>query len=136
MVISASLQACGVVFPFAMLTSICRSIVTICSGLYLFIGMTASPPNGFSLIPLGTKTAGHVIGDDSQSVILCEFSNHGSHLDEDGLHSLLDPLLPLLGFFRANRRQLFLAFITVEDGVQKVDGCDHGVVSLPVTKRG
>src|SRR5271166_5672353 len=60
MVISASLQACGVVFPFAMLTSICRSIVTICSGLYLFIGMTASPPNGFSLIPLGTKTAGHV----------------------------------------------------------------------------
>jgi hypothetical protein len=43
-----------------MLTSICRSIVTICSGLYLFIGMTASPPNGFSLIPLGIKTAGHV----------------------------------------------------------------------------
>ena len=30
----------GVVFPFAMLTSICRSIVTICSGLYLLIGMT------------------------------------------------------------------------------------------------
>jgi hypothetical protein len=41
MVISASLQACGVVFPFAMLTSICRSIVTICSGLYLLIGMTS-----------------------------------------------------------------------------------------------
>src|SRR5271156_4949074 len=40
MVISASLQACGVVLPFAMLTSICRSIVTICSGLYLLIGMT------------------------------------------------------------------------------------------------
>src|SRR5271170_2933375 len=40
MVISASLQACGVVFPLAMLTSICRSIVTICSGLYLLIGMT------------------------------------------------------------------------------------------------
>src|SRR5713226_5244532 len=40
MVISASLQACGVGFPFAMLTSICRSIVTICSGLYLLIGMT------------------------------------------------------------------------------------------------
>jgi hypothetical protein len=40
MVISASLQACGVVFPFAMLTSICRSIVTICSGLYFWIGMT------------------------------------------------------------------------------------------------
>src|ERR1017187_9534181 len=40
MLISASLQAWGVVFPFAMLTSICRSIVTICSGLYLLIGMT------------------------------------------------------------------------------------------------
>src|ERR1017187_3394589 len=40
MVISASLQACGVVFPFAMPTSICRSTVTICSGLYLLIGMT------------------------------------------------------------------------------------------------
>src|ERR1035438_7464124 len=40
MVISASLQACGVVFPFAIPTSICRSIVTICSGLYLLIGMT------------------------------------------------------------------------------------------------
>src|SRR5580700_4533157 len=40
MVISASLQACGVVFPFAMLISICRSIVTICSGLYLWMGMT------------------------------------------------------------------------------------------------
>src|SRR5204862_2099265 len=43
-----------------MLTSICRSIVTICSGLYLFIGMAAFPPSGFSLIPLGTKSAGHV----------------------------------------------------------------------------
>jgi hypothetical protein len=37
---AASLQACGVVFPFAMPTSICRSIVTICSGLYLWMGMT------------------------------------------------------------------------------------------------
>ena len=36
--ISASLQACGVVFPFAISTSICRSSVTTCSGLYLFIG--------------------------------------------------------------------------------------------------
>jgi hypothetical protein len=41
MVISASLQACGVFFPLAMLTSICRSIVTICSGLYLLIGMSS-----------------------------------------------------------------------------------------------
>jgi hypothetical protein len=40
MVISASLQACGVAFPFAMLTSIWRSIVTICSGLYLLMGIT------------------------------------------------------------------------------------------------
>src|ERR1700674_2045366 len=39
--VSASLQACGGVFPFATLTSICRSIVTICSGLYLLIGMTS-----------------------------------------------------------------------------------------------
>src|SRR5208282_4131562 len=39
-VMDASLQACGVVFPLAMLTSICRSIVTICSGLYLCMGMT------------------------------------------------------------------------------------------------
>jgi hypothetical protein len=35
-----NMQACGVVFPFAMPTSICRSTVTICSGLYLLIGMT------------------------------------------------------------------------------------------------
>src|SRR5580704_7341516 len=55
MVISASLQACGVVFPLAMPTSICRSIVTICSGLYLLFGMTRFPPSGFSLIPLGTN---------------------------------------------------------------------------------
>jgi hypothetical protein len=39
-VIAASLQAYGVVFPLAMPTSICRSIVTICSGLYLCMGMT------------------------------------------------------------------------------------------------
>src|SRR3974390_1735194 len=37
---AASLQACGVVFPLAMPTSICRCIVTICSGLYLWMGMT------------------------------------------------------------------------------------------------
>jgi len=29
------------VFPFATLTSNCRSIVTICSGLHLLIGMTS-----------------------------------------------------------------------------------------------
>ena len=29
----AGLQACGAVFPFAICTSICRRIVTFCSGL-------------------------------------------------------------------------------------------------------
>jgi hypothetical protein len=37
-VISASLQACEVGFPFAIPTSICRSRFTICSGLYLHDG--------------------------------------------------------------------------------------------------
>src|SRR5271155_3183688 len=69
MVISASLQACGVVFPFAMLTSICRSIVTICSGLYLWMGMTVFPPSGFSLIPPGTNLAGHVTFANSFAIL-------------------------------------------------------------------
>src|ERR1700681_2927276 len=60
MVISASLQACGVVFPFAISTSICRSKFTICSGLYLFIGMTGLPPGEFSLISPGTKIPSQV----------------------------------------------------------------------------
>ncbi|MGA6984998.1 MAG: hypothetical protein WBZ01_02995, partial [Terriglobales bacterium] len=33
----------------------------ICSGLYLWMGMTVFPPSGFSLIPPGTNLAGHVI---------------------------------------------------------------------------
>ena len=37
----ASRQACGVVFPLAIPTSICRNSVTICSGLYLFFDMTS-----------------------------------------------------------------------------------------------
>ena len=37
--IPASLHACGVVFPFATATSICRNTVTICSGLYFCIGI-------------------------------------------------------------------------------------------------
>ena len=41
-------------------TSICRSIVTICSGLYLCRGMTRFPPSGFSLIPPGTNLPGQV----------------------------------------------------------------------------
>ena len=32
-------QACGVDFPFVTATSICLSTVTICSGLYLSIGI-------------------------------------------------------------------------------------------------
>src|SRR5271170_2750579 len=49
MVIWTSLQACGVVLPFAISTSTCRSSVTICSGLYLLIGMTGLPPQVNSL---------------------------------------------------------------------------------------
>jgi len=45
--ISASWQACAVVFPFAISTSICRSKFTICSGLYHFTGMTGLPPGEF-----------------------------------------------------------------------------------------
>ena len=54
--LQASLQACGVVFPFAISTSICRSSVTICSGLYLLIGITGFPPQMNSLTSPGTKT--------------------------------------------------------------------------------
>src|SRR5579863_6662219 len=57
---AASLQACGVVFPFAISTSICRSKFTICSCLYRFIGMTGLPPSEFSLISPGTKIPGQV----------------------------------------------------------------------------
>src|SRR5271154_4470872 len=60
MVISASLQTCGVVFPFAMPTSICRSNVTICSALYLLFGISSRPPREFSLTSAGTKKPGQV----------------------------------------------------------------------------
>jgi len=59
-VISASLQACGVFFPLAISTSIYRCKFTICSGFYLFIGMTGLPPGEFSLISPGTKIPGQV----------------------------------------------------------------------------
>jgi hypothetical protein len=39
---------------------ICRSKFTICSALYLFIGMTGLPPGEFSLISPGTKIPGQV----------------------------------------------------------------------------
>src|SRR5271169_105817 len=60
MVISASLQACGVGFPFAIPTSICRNNVTICSALYLLFGISSRPPREFSLTSAGTKRPGQV----------------------------------------------------------------------------
>src|ERR1700732_933684 len=60
MVISTSLQACGVGFPFAIPTSICRSNVTICSALYLLIAISSRPPREFSLTSAGTKRPGQV----------------------------------------------------------------------------
>src|SRR5712675_2772828 len=67
MVISTSLQACGVVFPFAIPTSICRSNVTICSALYLLIDMTSLPPRKrFSLTSAGTKIPGQVSAPPSK----------------------------------------------------------------------
>jgi hypothetical protein len=51
-VIPASLQTCGVVLSFAMLRSICLSVVTICRGLYLWMDLTRfSSKWVFSLIP-------------------------------------------------------------------------------------
>jgi hypothetical protein len=44
-VISDSMRASGMVFRFAMPTSICHSIVTICSGLYLLIGIASFSAN-------------------------------------------------------------------------------------------
>src|SRR5271156_462857 len=60
MVISSSLQTCGVVLPFAIPTSICRSNVTICSALYLLLGISSRPPGEFSLTSAGTKNPGQV----------------------------------------------------------------------------
>ena len=53
--ICASLQACGVVFRFAISTSICRSSVTICSGLYLFKGASFQMPMFTSRMSKATK---------------------------------------------------------------------------------
>jgi hypothetical protein len=44
-VIPPSLQVCGVDFPFAICTSICRKIVTIRSGLDFSIGISLYPPS-------------------------------------------------------------------------------------------
>jgi hypothetical protein len=56
-------QACGVVFPLASATSTCRNSVTICSGLYFFIGIPASLQSEFSLTPAGTKDPALVNAD-------------------------------------------------------------------------
>ncbi len=45
----------------AISTSICRSSVTICSGLYFFIGIPALLQSEFSLTSAGTKIPGQVI---------------------------------------------------------------------------
>lgn len=58
--ISASLEACQSFFQLAIITSICRSKFTICSGLYFFMGMTGLPPSEFSLSSPGTKNPGQV----------------------------------------------------------------------------
>ncbi len=50
-----SIAAWGMVFPFAISTSICRNTVTICSALYLLVDMTGSSSGGFSLIPAWSK---------------------------------------------------------------------------------
>jgi hypothetical protein len=54
-------HACGVDYPFATATSICLSIVTICSGLYLSCDIFCFPPSvKFSLTSGGSKNAGEV----------------------------------------------------------------------------
>ena len=47
-------------FPVGEFHPICRNNVTICSGLYFFMGIPASPQNEFSLTPAGTKTPARV----------------------------------------------------------------------------
>ncbi len=44
-VISASLQACGMVLPFASPTSICRNSVTICSALSIVTKISSCTKN-------------------------------------------------------------------------------------------
>ena len=51
-----SLHACGADFPLAICSSTCGWTVTICSGLYLCIGISSCPPSvRFSLTSTGTK---------------------------------------------------------------------------------
>ena len=73
-VISASLQACGVAFPFAMLTSICRSIVTICSGLYLWMGMTRFSSKWILSHSTCTNFPGHVNSASGTSCASCSLT--------------------------------------------------------------
>src|SRR5579864_6524441 len=69
---AASLQACGVVFPFAISTSICRSKFTICSGLYRFIGMTGLLQVNSLSFHLVQKSPVRSVGDTSTLCKLCE----------------------------------------------------------------
>jgi hypothetical protein len=57
-------QAYGVVFPFAISSSICRKNVVICSGLYFFIGISALLLSEFSLTSADTKNPGQVAVKD------------------------------------------------------------------------
>src|SRR5580698_11235648 len=85
MVMVASLQACGVVFPFAMPTSICRSIVTICSGLYLLIGMTRFSSKWILSHSTWYKfpRSRHPESADFSSEIMIHFA--GKHVDNPGV---------------------------------------------------
>ncbi len=61
-----SRQACGVVLPFAIATSICRSRCTICSGLHLFVEMIGPPPQVNPLsFSLGQKNRSRQAGAKS-----------------------------------------------------------------------
>ena len=72
------LKACGVDFPFATATSICLSTVTICSGLYLFIGICLVLLHGIlSLQLVQISPAGSVVENHlaalNKPLINCSF---------------------------------------------------------------
>jgi hypothetical protein len=59
-VIPASLQADAILLPCPCITSICRSLVTICSAAKFFLGIFLLLPRLISLIPPGLEKAGQV----------------------------------------------------------------------------
>jgi len=91
-VISASLQACGVLFPLAISTSTCRSSVTICSGLYFLIGIPASLQSEFSLTPAGTKNPGQVNIKPQNILIGYEKDGLRARVSDFGLAKSVNPL--------------------------------------------